>query len=854
MAGQVLQFALNLSLLTSGNLAANTQKAAQALSQLQGRMNELQKAGRGMQAFQTQQGRVESLRQKMVTAREKVRTLREEMRKSDNPSAALQRRYAQAQKEAGLLGEKFQEQRKKLAELNAELQRSGINTSKLAQEQSRLAGQTEKVKAAQDKLTSAQDRYNQLRAKVFNWDNLKSTVLTGAATIEAIKAPVKLAADFESAIAKVHAVGFTDGENLEGLSAMRAQALRLGAETKFTAVEAARAQEQLIRGGMTPEQTMQAMTGTLNMAAAEGMSIDEAASIIAKGLGGMGLEAKLAPRYADVLAYTSSKSNTDIRNISEAMKIAGPVAASQNIPLEKLASYIGVFANKGYESSVVGNTISAAITRLATRPKSADTALNTLGVAVKTKSGGLVELPDIMMQIANAFDRMKLGEVDRQAYMSDIFGKEYGKAMVAFLAAVKSGEQERMQAGTYTESFGWAGKQSAINLDTLNGQLEILASAWDGVRIAAGEAFSPVIRKGVELLSSALSYLNGLMTEFPVLTKAALFTAAGLSLSKTAAGIAGIAKALAQLPLAKAALWSAENAAAVASGASQLGMMSKIFMAMAHPIATIKALFVSLGAVIMAHPLIALGTLAAGAVAYALSQSEAFKEWWDSWTVSDVMAGLKVYADGAVNYVREKWQALTDWWNSFTFPDIFAGLWDSCVNAIESVKGIWQDFMNWLGSFNPFSSWTAPSAETLQRQEQAMRSSPQGQSAQGIADKFRQAYTPHAEGGIFSRPHFGLVAEAGPEAIIPLSDKSRGLEVLSQTMQMLGVGEQGTGYSVQPVTPNPLSLTPNPYTLAPNITINVTGTNDTDIAGRIKQAVIDALAEISGYEERVAYA
>jgi hypothetical protein len=29
--------------------------------------------------------------------------------------------------------------------------------------------------------------------------------------------------------------------------------------------------------------------------------------------------------------------------------------------------------------------------------------------------------------------------------------------------------------------------------------------------------------------------------------------------------------------------------------------------------------------------------------------------------------------------------------------------------------------------------------------------------------------TPHAAGGIFTRPHIGLIAEHGPEAIIPLN-------------------------------------------------------------------------------------
>ena len=42
----------------------------------------------------------------------------------------------------------------------------------------------------------------------------------------------------------------------------------------------------------------------------------------------------------------------------------------------------------------------------------------------------------------------------------------------------------------------------------------------------------------------------------------------------------------------------------------------------------------------------------------------------------------------------------------------------------------------------------------------------------------------HAEGGVFSRPHLGIVAEAGPEAIVPLSNPRRA----SQVMQEAGIG------------------------------------------------------------------
>jgi hypothetical protein len=46
----------------------------------------------------------------------------------------------------------------------------------------------------------------------------------------------------------------------------------------------------------------------------------------------------------------------------------------------------------------------------------------------------------------------------------------------------------------------------------------------------------------------------------------------------------------------------------------------------------------------------------------------------------------------------------------------------------------------------------------------------------------------HATGGIFSTPHLGLVAEAGPEAIIPLSRSSNSFSLFQQAGQRLGLG------------------------------------------------------------------
>ena len=57
---------------------------------------------------------------------------------------------------------------------------------------------------------------------------------------------------------------------------------------------------------------------------------------------------------------------------------------------------------------------------------------------------------------------------------------------------------------------------------------------------------------------------------------------------------------------------------------------------------------------------------------------------------------------------------------------------------------------------------------------------------------------PFANGGLVTRPHMGLVGEAGPEAIIPLSSnrRGRGLALWQQAGEMLGVRQYAPGGTV----------------------------------------------------------
>ena len=105
---------------------------------------------------------------------------------------------------------------------------------------------------------------------------------------------------------------------------------------------------------------------------------------------------------------------------------------------------------------------------------------------------------------------------------------------------------------------------------------------------------------------------------------------------------------------------------------------------------------------------------------------------------------------------------------------------------------------------------------------------------------------PHAEGGIFSQPHIGLVAEAGREAIIPLEDHSRGIPLWLAAGEEMGMSfgaSSGGNNNIAPV-------------FAPNVSITVNGSEPEaeekfrQIAGELFE---DLFAQFQNRMQRLAF-
>lgn len=124
---------------------------------------------------------------------------------------------------------------------------------------------------------------------------------------------------------------------------------------------------------------------------------------------------------------------------------------------------------------------------------------------------------------------------------------------------------------------------------------------------------------------------------------------------------------------------------------------------------------------------------------------------------------------------------------------------------------------------------------------------------QATASALYDHFSPHATGGILTRPHLGLVAEAGPEAIIPLSTRmrARALALYEETGRRLGVRPYAEGGFAGALTQNreqkiPVSFTPSFATLGP-ATINL----NFDLTGLVRQVVIENREDIDGAVDKI---
>ncbi|RNM02360.1 phage tail tape measure protein [Dickeya undicola] len=355
------------------------------------------------------------------------------------------------------------------------------------------------------------------------------------------------AVGFDEEMSRVQALTRLDKGDQQ-LAALRAQAKKLGAETAFTTRDAASGQAFLAMAGFTPQAIQAALPGVLNMALAGGMDLGATADIGSNILSQFSLDASQMDRVGDVLTGTFTRTNTDLTNLGETMKYAGPAAAALGVSLEDAAAMAGMLANGGKKGSDAGTAMLAIFARLAKPPKEAADALKELGVSVADAKGKMRPMQDVLLDLFKT--TKKYGQVDQLSFFKDIAGQEALVSLQMLVKAAGSGALGKL-SGELKNAKGESDAVAKKMADNLGGDLKNLDSAWEGFRIQVEETADGPLRSLTQGLSDVITTVSGWVKENPRLTQTLLLAVGGAAAFAVAIGGTSLAIGLLMGPLAK---------------------------------------------------------------------------------------------------------------------------------------------------------------------------------------------------------------------------------------------------------------------------------------------------------------
>lgn len=322
------------------------------------------------------------------------------------------------------------------------------------------------------------------------------------AAVETFREIISTGIDFTSALSQFEAVS---GATKSQLEAVEAAAKRLGETTVFTPAEAANAFVELAKAGWDTEESISAISSVLSMAAAENMSLSTAATIAADVVSMFGGSASDAASYIDAMAAASAASTTDITGMYSALKYVGPLAGTLGYSIGDVSTALGVMANNGIKATTAGTTLRSLLSRMADPTDEVAAAMKDLGVSLTDMHGNATSLSTVVETLRTGFQGL---DSDTQLYYASTLAAKTGMNGLLTLVNASEGDFKAMSAAI-KESAGTTEKMAKTMIDNLGGDLKLLESAFEGLKLAVFDGYEEKLRAATKVTTD---FINALTT------------------------------------------------------------------------------------------------------------------------------------------------------------------------------------------------------------------------------------------------------------------------------------------------------------------------------------------------------
>jgi TP901 family phage tail tape measure protein len=343
---------------------------------------------------------------------------------------------------------------------------------------------------------------------------LKTGALAGGVAVAALtKQAVSLEAEFSKTMNVLRATTGASSKEMQNLSDL---AMKMGADTVFSASDAGQAMLELARGGIKPaEIAAGGIQGTLTLAAAGELEMAEAANIAVKSMGQFNLAGKDMDGVAAALAGAANASSASVRDMSQALAQGGLAANSVGFSVQETTAVLAAFSNAGLEGSDAGTSMKTMLDRLQPATEKSSAALEKMGIITKDGTNQFIKANGEFKDAADIAGLLKKGTealdaAERKRLITQAFGSDAQRAATIFANEGAEGLNRLLKA---TSDTGAAQKMAAANMKGTSGAIEQLKGSVETLMLRFGQLIAPAVQAGLrwltDLVNRAAAALSG---------------------------------------------------------------------------------------------------------------------------------------------------------------------------------------------------------------------------------------------------------------------------------------------------------------------------------------------------------
>lgn len=329
---------------------------------------------------------------------------------------------------------------------------------------------------------------------------------------------IQVASQFEASMNTMAAVAGVPAPQLEKL---RALAMKLGADTVFSANQAAQGMVELSKSGLSTADIMGgALKNSLDLATAGDMLLADASRAVANAMNTFGLSGKQSKIAVDALAGAANASSANVSDLVLALSQVGMVAANSGQSIQQTTAFLAAMADQGVRGSDAGTSLKTMLIRLQPATAAAKQTMDSLGLSFVNADGTFKSLSEISSVLQSRMSG--LTDTQRQAALQTMFGTD------ALRAATIAYNLGSTGLSTYLSSVSKAGNASTVaaaKMKGLPGVIEQFRGSLETAMLTIGAKMAPSLER---VATAVTKMINGFVA-LPGPVQTAVVVMAGLA-------------------------------------------------------------------------------------------------------------------------------------------------------------------------------------------------------------------------------------------------------------------------------------------------------------------------------------